>query len=415
MRVLVDHGNYALLNLGDLAMLQACVRRLWELWPDAEIRVFTVSPELLAEYCPGTVPVAPTVLGRGLARVIPVSVQLAAGQILKTAAPLISRGRTRSPNGGSTRESHGVLDAVRQADLVVSAGGGFINDLFWWHGAGVLSVLAMAQRLGVPTAMFGQGIGPLTHPVLTRLATRVMPRLHVIGVRESLTSVPLLRMHGVEQQRIAITGDDALYLATPAVRPATGTAIGLNIRVAYYSKLDKSVAERANAVVSKFAREHGATVLGLPVARYKVALPVSRYNSDSDLDAMRLSSTTGSDGSDLHEFADISTTEEFAERAARCRVVVTGCYHAAVFGLAAGAPAICISNSRYYDLKFEGLADQFPDGCYLVHPGPGFERELRETIERAWAADEARRDSVHAAARAQVAEADRAYARLRAV
>src|ERR1700744_241307 len=74
-------------------------------------------------------------------------------------------------------DSARILGAVRQADLVVSSGGGFINDVFWVHAAGVLGVLAAAQRLGKPTAMFGQGIGPLTHPVLTRLVARTMPRL----------------------------------------------------------------------------------------------------------------------------------------------------------------------------------------------------------------------------------------------
>ena len=44
---------------------------------------------------------------------------------------------------------------------------------------------------------------------------------------------------------------------------------------------------------------------------------------------------------------------------ARCRLVVTGSYHAALFALSMGVPAIGIATSRYYEDKFLGLADQF--------------------------------------------------------
>ena len=94
-------------------------------------------------------------------------------------------------------------------------------------------------------------------------------------------------------------------------------------------------------------------------------------------------------------------------------MIVTGSYHAAVFGLAAGVPAVCITGSRYYDLKFQGLAAQFPGGCHLVHPGPRFERELSDAIDWAWGSSEQRRDDIHSAAIAQVAKADQTYSRIK--
>src|SRR5215469_550203 len=39
LRILVDQSGYDLLNLGDIAMLQSCVVRLRQLWPNAEITV----------------------------------------------------------------------------------------------------------------------------------------------------------------------------------------------------------------------------------------------------------------------------------------------------------------------------------------------------------------------------------------
>src|SRR5215469_4425243 len=48
MRILVDQSGYALLTLGDIAMLQSCVIRLGQLCPDAEIMVISHAPEPLA-------------------------------------------------------------------------------------------------------------------------------------------------------------------------------------------------------------------------------------------------------------------------------------------------------------------------------------------------------------------------------
>jgi hypothetical protein len=51
MRVLIDPSSAHCLNLGDVAMLQVTFRRFRQFWPDAEIYVFTDSPELLELYC----------------------------------------------------------------------------------------------------------------------------------------------------------------------------------------------------------------------------------------------------------------------------------------------------------------------------------------------------------------------------
>lgn len=390
MRILVDHSGYGLLNVGDIAMLQACVRRLLTLWPQAHIQVFTESAQRLQRYCPGVIPVAPTFAGRGGASALPKSGQLAAEQIWKTTAPLLA-GRGR--RDGSRRPT--LLEAVRQADIVVASGGGFVNDVFWWHGAGVLSVLRMAQRLDKPTAMFGQGVGPLRHPLLRRLVALTMPRVEVIGLREGVQSVPILLAHGVDPERISVTGDDALLMATTATRPPTGDMIGINVRVASYSAVDQTVGGRVVSATRQEAACRGTSTVAIPVEHNKAA---------SDVHAIA-----------DHAAADIRTPDELAEQVARCRVVVTGSYHAAVFGLAAGVPAVCISNSRYYDAKFAGLAALFPSGCRLLRPGPKLEGQLAEAIERAWETGEDTRRDIHSAALSQVERAGRLYGRFKAV
>lgn len=418
MRILVDHSGYALLNIGDIAMLSACVRRLRTLWPAAQIRVLTESPDRLHQHCPDVTTVVPTLAGRfGLSR-IPLSRQLAAEQVWKSVMPLMTRSVSPAgsadlpmiapdtPRGSQHRDvaPMRILAAVRWADAVVSSGGGFISDEFWWHGAGVLSVLAMGQRLGKPTAMFGQAIGPTRQPVMNWLARSVIPKLRLIGLREGVRSAPLLRARGVSEDRIHVTGDDALLLATPAVRPPTGDGIGLNVRVAPYSGVDSVTARHVVAITRDIAaRRQAATV----------ALPISRYSADSDLHSVRLAGLTAVDGNPGDGAADIRCPAELGARIAGCRAVVTGSYHAAVFALAAGIPAVCLSNSAYYDSKFEGLAAQFPHGCSVVRPGRNLRADLDDAVTSAWEARDDVRDHIHRAAKVQVSRGDLLYRRFK--
>lgn len=411
MRILVDHSGYALLNVGDIAMLQACVRRMRTLWPEAEIQVLAESPARLRQFCPDSSAVTPSIAGRRGMSILGPSGQVAAEQMWKMTMPLLSRARlglvgNRCRVVDATSVPPRLLDAVRGADIVVSGGGGFVNDTFWWYGAGVLSVLAMAQGLGKPTAMFGQGIGPLTHPLLRRLVTFTMPRMMVIGLREGAQSMAILKAHGVDRERVHVTGDDALVLTTPVTRPRTGTSVGLNLRVAPYSGIDASIGRQVVAVVREAARRRGVTT---------VALPVEHNEEGSDLRAFGTVGVGREDSLTGHEVPDIGTPEALAEHVARCRVVVTGSYHAAVFALAVGIPVVCITKSRYYDGKFKGLAALFPGGCHVVSLGSRFERELAEAIDRAWDISEMSRDDIHAMALAQVAQGDHIYERFKSL
>lgn len=401
MRILVDHSGYALLNIGDVAMLQACVHRLHELWPLADIDVFTESPERLQQYCPNARPVATSIVGRKGASALPMSVQLGAEQICKTAMPFFARSGFSARRDGSGTPR--LLKTIRDADIVVASGGGYVNDPFWWHGAGVLSVLAMAQRLGKPTAMFGQGLGPLTNRVVVRLARRIMPRLDVIGLREGMESVPVLQRLGVELDGVAVTGDDALHLATPASRPPTGSAIGVNVRVATYSGVGSGSADRVVAGVRGACRRYGTDL---------VPVPVSRYAATPDLDVLHIAPQNTHDHAGVGE---IDSPTGLARQIANCRVVVTGSYHAAVFALAAGIPAVCLTNSSYYDTKFRGLARQFPVGCQVMRIDSDFEDEMAERIAVAWDTSEEDRAVIHQLALAQVRIADELYERFRSM
>jgi polysaccharide pyruvyl transferase WcaK-like protein len=64
----------------------------------------------------------------------------------------------------------------------------------------------------------------------------------------------------------------------------------------------------------------------------------------------------------------------------RCRVVVTGSYHAGVFALAQGIPVVATAASRYYHDKFSGLADLFGGGGDIVDVGSPNARAAIEAL-----------------------------------
>lgn len=400
MRILIDHSGYELLNIGDVSMLQVCYRRLRELWPDAEFAVITKDGHLLEQYCPGATAVDLWSRPGPLLRRLPGKAGQVGTQLFKIVAPELRR-RSRDPQPSSAPgPQHDLLRAIDEADIVVASGGGYVTDVFWWHGAGVLSVLRLAQRLGKPTALFGQGLGPLTNRVLRRHLRNTLWSALAVGLREGVLSARLVADLGLPPAAITVTGDDALEIATPERLGPLGTAIGLNIRIAEYTGTDSSLADDVRTAVLEVADRLGAPVIAVPVSRYRRADTAAGASQD-------LAATTATSAI---EKIEIETPEELAAAARRCRVIVTSSYHAAVYGLANGAAVVCLVAHSYYEAKFAGLAALFPDTATVLRldePAP-IER-LTTAVEQAWEVDEAARAAAHRCAQRQVAASRALY------
>jgi colanic acid/amylovoran biosynthesis protein len=251
---------------------------------------------------------------------------------------------------------------------------GGLTDAFLGYAHMLLDTLELAADLGVPTALFGQGIGPLDDALTTR-ARQVLPKVNFIALREGRFGPSLLRACGVSEERMAVTGDDAIEMAFACRSPALGRAIGINLRTANYSGVDSETTLQLRGPIQSAARATGAAL---------VPVPISRLPEESDLDAVKLLLGSHDDGTcadggidgGLHVF----------ERIHDCRIVITGIYHAGVFALAQGVSVVGLAATPYYSWKFLGLAHQFGEGCRVValHQ-PGAVRSLEHAVESAWA------------------------------
>lgn len=109
----------------------------------------------------------------------------------------------------------------------------------------------------------------------------------------------------------------------------------------------------------------------------------------------------------------VETVGDAVARAGGCRVVVAGSYHAAVFAVAQGVPAVCLARSPYYAAKMQGLRDAFGEGVTVVPIGGRlFEERAAAAIDAAWHGPDATRAALVAEAERQIACGRAAYARL---
>ena len=228
-----------------------------------------------------------------------------------------------------------------------------------------------------------------------------MSQAALISLRENLSGPALLTELGVNPNKVVVTGDDAVEAAF-AARPASlGDCIGVGLRVAQYSPITKADVVAVRQALTRAAQDHRCPLIPLPVS----------FHGDEDYRVLR----------DLVADVDLetdggihfNTVRALTENVGRCRVVVTGTYHAAVFALAQGIPVIAMVSSPYYIGKLSGLADQFGVACHVVPlEGPNLVQRLCAEIEGAWDNAPMYRQRLLESASEQIQRSERAYDRL---
>ena len=293
------------------------------------------------------------------------------------------------------------LDALHSADLVAFVGGGNLTDAFAFGAQFFLQTLHLAAQIGKPTVMFGQGMGPIAAGSLRQAAGAILPHADMIAVREALTGPSLLHSLGVRRERVVVTGDDAIELAYAARPDAVGDALGVNVRLSDYSGVGMRDLPSIRQALSCTALRRGVELVPAPI----------NWGIDPDMPSIRRLLRGVVAESDMGDPPCSSTSA--ITRIGRCRAVVTGSYHAGVFALSQGIPAVCLARSGYYVDKFNGLRDMFGAGCEVVSMDvPDFTGILSAAIEQALSEAVAVRGPLHEAARRQMAAAEEACARI---
>lgn len=422
IHVLVQNGEYWLANNGDLAMLDVTLGRLRRQWPESRIGVMTRAPGLLRAIAPGSEPIVAD--GRGMwprqdarlangfaARLGPRVVgsmetsRLTMRDAGRRWLQRFDQGLRRTagigvPLGQGSAER--LPEGIRDASLVLAMGGGYVADVDIPQAKRTLELLEYAVDRNIPSAMVGQGLGPLKDPALLALAARVLPRVDFISLRERVHGPQLLNELGVAPDRIMITGDDAVDLAYGLRQEQMGSGLGVCLRLADYSPVADRARQAIATSVQRVATEQGAPLL---------PLIISEYRAEDRRSTMPLVAGYPHVMAPLGRYAG---PRAVARRVSDCRVVVTGAYHLAVFALSQGIPVVALSSSAYYDAKFEGLLAMFGgEGLHLVNLHEDeLSLPLTSAIEAAWRSAPLVRESLRDKAVDQIASSKHAFRRV---
>ena len=293
-------------------------------------------------------------------------------------------------------------DTLRETDFMIVSGGAYFTDVFPGQAWSSLERIRAAKMLGVPFALVGQGIGPLTDPAIRNAAAELFPHARLVAVRERETSLSLLRELGVSDENVFVTGDDAVEDAWLGRAEHPGRFIGVNLRIAPYAGTSAEHVASMRESLRILVAETGAELVPLAVC-------VSE-SVESSSDAIVAEHVLGGLATSRGGDAAPTSVDDLITRVSACRVVVTGSYHGAVFALSQGIPAVCVYNSEYYRIKFIGLKDMFGVGCEIISISDDrFPHRLAAVALEMWRNAPSLRPALLSAAERQRVDGRRAY------
>jgi colanic acid/amylovoran biosynthesis protein len=386
IHILLDWGGYSFSNLGDIAMLQVAIKRIERTYPHSEIYIFTDCERDLNFFCPNSKAVSPTWRDNWLnEKLIPIPYRIIPPRYrdtykkkceeFKFSRPGLSTGllafSSLFSNPRRFMEFIHFYKLMRSIECVITCGGGFITDSFASHADNVLETLFLAHRMGKPTAMFGQGLGPITRKSLLENTKRTLPRLNALGIRENLISKQIASINLVSGDKLFVTGDDAIEIALNKTGPPEEGCFGLNFRQAAYAGDIKHVFSIIGNIITSIAQSENRKVIPVPI-----------HIGDEYRDLRIIAENCSIDAEEFKLAKNISTPDMLVKQIQRCSIVISGSYHAAVFALAQGIPVIALAASDYYLAKFEGLKEQFKVGCEIINlVSDQFPEQLEQTVK----------------------------------
>lgn len=291
----------------------------------------------------------------------------------------------------ATRAMHGVEAAPRddpravwralgQADMLISGGGGLIQDRTSARSSlYYLGVIELAHRAGVPVYLYAQGVGPLRRPWLRKTAGVALRRVRGAGVRDE-ASRALLEELGVPAERIQVTADPAFALSPPdpAKQEEALRRAGIDDRhrpllgvvwrrpFAEDGVNPERCRQSAGDVIGRFARRLGATVVVLP---FHPAL--------DDEEAEAFARAVSAAGAEAAVVGGLLDPWRLLALVGGLDLLVCVRFHGLVFAALTGKPAVAVA----YDPKVRHLAEAL--GVPWVAPANDL-ATLDGPLTRAW-------------------------------
>lgn len=235
-----------------------------------------------------------------------------------------------------------VLNAVKASDVVVSGGGGLIQDStssksFLYY----IFILMLGKAFRKKTVIFAQGIGPVNKTFNKWLLGKVGNSVDLITVRDNLSKDTLLKCK--VRKEIHITADLALLFNKVE-----------EVILDYERYVIFSVVGIENKVI-----EEKLVQIILSINKF-TSLPVYILPLFSDKDkrlSERLSKQTNT------KLLEVLSKEKIACVVSKAEFLVGSRYHSILLSAAFGVPFIALA----YDPKVKSLSDEIGMKCYDLY------------------------------------------------
>lgn len=235
-----------------------------------------------------------------------------------------------------------VLNAVRASDIVISGGGGLIQDStssksFLYY----VFILTLGKAFRKKTVIFAQGIGPVNKTFNKWLLGKVASRVDLITVRDNLSKDTLLKCK--VRKEIHITADLALLFNK------VKEEILDNERYIVFSVVgvkNEVIEERLVQIIFSINKFTSLPVYILPLFPDKDKLLSERLSKQTNTKLLE----------------DLSK-EEIAYVVSKAEFMVGSRYHSILLSAAFGVPFMAL----VYDPKVKSLSDEIGMKCYDLY------------------------------------------------
>jgi len=273
-----------------------------------------------------------------------------------------------------------LLQAHARADLVVTAGGGYLYTTSPRRGAVMLLVhlhgFMLARLLGKPVYLYAQSIGPFASALHARLVRTALRRVRMVELREDW-SLRLVKSWNlpVPVHRVA----DAAFLLEPAEPrpdPLPPRLCDIRLRLTvrrWFREADRQ--ERYEEAVADFLREfaarHDVEAIFLP------QVTVATLHDDDRETARRILHRLGNDV-DAHLLDADPSPPQLKWLCGRMDCLVGTRMHSNIFALSMGVPVAAIA----YQPKTAGIMEQLGLADFVLPMEELDDDALLELVER---------------------------------
>lgn len=271
-----------------------------------------------------------------------------------------------------------IMDAVKESDGVVIAGGGNMNSLYGWLLYERAALALIARHFGKPVVVAGQTFGPSLMQAEQDVLKELLDIAIMSGAREPFSLTLGQQVAG--RDRVQSVLDDGSFM-----RASDTAADQMPSEPDFIVATVGPEADRdGTCALPGLARalDNAALSTGLPVYLVPHVGPLGAVSGDADLAthaAIIEQSTSGR--LKALPVMDVLTVATVTQAA---RLVVSNRYHPAVFAVAAGVPVVALALDAYSDVRLEGALQNWGLGAFAV-PLPGLELGwFEEAIGEAW-------------------------------